>query len=225
MNTKDVWCILLTTCTLQQLESELKKHQSDVTQKEQEIERLHQRYEQARRQEMETVDALQNQLSRLQEELQEARAAVKASDPRVRGQGQGQGEGQSDQQGQESATTAARQGISDEAEKHIQQLRRELLIAKTALIQIQRGEGFERGRSPVEDEAQALVQEVMSRPQEVRLQETLPGQRPSHAHVRFEQLPDYDDVPQLQAELHRTREELELFRNSSNLSARDFVQV
>ena len=99
-----------------------------------------------------------------------------------------------------------------------------MLIAKTALIQIQRGEGFDRERSPVEEEAQALVQEVMSRQQEVQ-QETLPGQQPSRAHVRFEQLPDLQDVPQLQAELQRTREELELYRNSSSLSARDFVQV
>lgn len=117
------------------------------------------------------------------------------------------------------------EGISEEAERHIQQLRRELLIAKTALMQIQRGEGFDRERSPVEEEAQALVQEVMSKSQNVRQQETMPGQQPSRARVRFEQLPDLEDIPQLQAELKRTREELDLYRTSSSLSARDFVQV
>ena len=127
------------------------------------------------------------------------------------------GQGHADQEG------GAREGISDEAEKHLQQLRRELLIAKTALIQIQRGEGFDRERSPVEEEAQALVQEVMLRPQEVRQQETLPGQQQGRG--RFEQLSDLEEVTQLRAELKRTCEELELFRNSSSLSAQDFVQV
>ena len=183
--------------------------QSVLNEKEKKIEHL-------RHQESETVTALQNQLAKSQQELDSTRAALQASDAKVKGQGH------LDQQGQEGV---AREGISEEADRHLQQLRRELLIAKTALMQIQRGESFDRERSPVEEEAQALVQEVMSRPQEVRLQETLPGQQPSGGRVRFEHLSDLEDVSQLQAELQRTREELELFRNSSSLSARDFVQV
>ena len=194
---------------LQILQSELKKFQSVVHDKEKEIEEWRQRYEQARRQETESTDTLQSQLRQLQQELHEARATSKDAESKVRGQGQ---------QGQESETG---EGLSEEAEKHMQQLRRELLIAKTALIQIQRGEGFERERSPVEEEAQALVQEVMSRSPDVQRQETLP----STAQRRYELGTDLQDMQQLQAELQRTREELELYRNSSSLSARDFVQV
>lgn len=130
------------------------------------------------------------------------------------------------------------QGISSEAERYIQQLRRELLITKTALMQIQKGErldtegvgedDFDQDRDPndVARQPQRSEESHMQVDQgrgDMRF-DTVSAPR-SRAEVRYEQIPDEADINYLRRKLERTQEELELFRTSSNLSARDFVQA
>lgn len=143
-----------------------------------------------------------------------------------------------DHDGQEDIPTdqGGSQGISSEADRYIQQLRRELLITKTALMQIQRGERLDTDIAGRDDIDIALPGEV-SRPEQIRLDEQrgidlsrgdmrhdlLPTTH--RADVRYEAIPDEADINSLRRKLERTQEELELYRTSSNLSARDFVQA
>ena len=123
------------------------------------------------------------------------------------------------------------QESSAEADRTISQLRRELLITRTALLQIQKGERLDMDH----DEADLDLRDI-SRPHSVTMETSLDQGRgdmiyesgrasSSRAEVRYQTIPDEADMNTLRRKLDRTQEELELFRTSSNLSARDFVQA
>ena len=133
-------------------------------------------------------------------------------------------------------------GLSTEAERYIQQLRRELLITKTALMQIQKGERFDQGEGEDDHETHDLdprvTDEVSPRAHTVDLASRselayLAGQgdtgfssaQTQRSRVDYEEMTVDGDLQQVQRQLEQAREELELFRTSSNLSARDFVQA
>ncbi|XP_052799016.1 A-kinase anchor protein 9-like isoform X3 [Mya arenaria] len=145
---------------------------------------------------------------------------------------QSQSEDQSSQRDQ--VLPEAAQSLSSEAEKYIQQLRRELLITKTALMQIQRGERFDGGEPPegrdleVADEVSPRLYPVAMETQRVLDQgqgdfriTSAPSQQ---AELRYEPLSDDLDLTSVRQRLEKAQEELDLYRTSTNLSARDFVQ-
>lgn len=114
---------------------------------------------------------------------------------------------------------------SSEAERYIQQLRRELLITKTALMQIQRGERLDQDDiAPVDLEGIGLE----DRSNVGQTTTALLEQRDNvtdRGELRYDTLPSEENLNQLKRKLERAEEEIQLFRSSSNLSARDFVQA
>ena len=118
-------------------------------------------------------------------------------------------------------------GLSPDTEKYIQQMRRELLITKTALMQIQRGERLDREIMPDETDldqtvlldAQRLPEGASPRQQQQRQYRSQPTDQ------YYSSLPDNEEIIRLRQEVLKLEEQLELYRSTSNLSARDFVQA
>jgi hypothetical protein len=119
----------------------------------------------------------------------------------------------------------AGEGSASEADRYIQQLRRELLITKTALMQIQRGERLdEEDISPVDlEEIEIEDRSNIGRVDRALL--TQPDRVTDHDELSYGTLPSEENLNRLKRKLERAEEEIQLFRSSSNLSARDFVQA
>lgn len=123
-------------------------------------------------------------------------------------EGQGQSEGQ----------------VSTEAERYIQQLRRELLITKTALMQIQRGERLDNDGIPPSDLDDMGTEGRSDIGQGDTGFRSTEGDRNAR-EMRYDIIPSEESLNELKRKLERAEEELELYRSSSDISARDFVQA
>ncbi|KAL4221886.1 A-kinase anchor protein 9 [Mactra antiquata] len=122
------------------------------------------------------------------------------------------------------------QGMSTEAERYIQQLRRELLITKTALMQIQRGERLEDDVATPDDDVDRTENVPTSRSDrgEGYTSRSDRGQgdvrHPDEDGAIYEPIESEENLNRLKKLLEKAEEELTLYRSSSTLSARDFVQ-
>lgn len=135
---------------------------------------------------------------------------------RVQEESSSQNEGQVQSEGQ---------GMSTEAERYIQQLRRELLITKTALMQIQRGERLDDDDITTEELVAIETESRSARGQGDMRYHTQPDRRRDTDETRYNMISSEENLNRVRRKLEKAEEELTLFRTSSNLSARDFVQA
>ncbi|KAL3832339.1 hypothetical protein ACJMK2_023991, partial [Sinanodonta woodiana] len=100
----------------------------------------------------------------------------------------------------------------EETEKQMQQLRRELLIAKTALKQLQKGSDLEGDQEVVENEVTKQMAPQVAR------------QPTPEARQNVSRLSEEDERSRLLDKLEQIKTELELLRSTSSMTAKDFVQ-
>lgn len=126
---------------------------------------------------------------------------------------------------EESSSQVEGQGLSTEADRYIQQLRRELLITKTALMQIQRGERLDEDDITTEERVAIETESRSDRGQGDLMYHAQPDRRRDADDTRYDMISSEENLNRLRRRLEKAEEELTLFRTSSNLSARDFVQA
>ncbi|KAK3603155.1 hypothetical protein CHS0354_042986 [Potamilus streckersoni] len=142
-----------------------------------------------------TLATMKTQLQEREYKIKELQSEIKKLATKLE-QGQSVGQISRDQISQELTI--------EETEKQMQQLRRELLIAKTALKQLQKGSDLEGDQETVEDEVTKQIA--------------------LEARENVSWLSEEDERSRLLEKLEQIKTELELFRSTSNMTAKDFVQ-